>query len=142
MDALNTIESESENDIDYITKREVQQLSSRVTRGTIENGVTEAPPNLLDNNLSDVVSQTDYTVPLNEEKGNLADSLQENRVLDLVSKPNASNLGYVSPSDDLDRENMTRDTASLNKEPFRDLSDSLQDIPPLTSEPHASNCMV
>ncbi|KAL3003548.1 hypothetical protein AAZX31_08G113400 [Glycine max] len=139
VDALNTIESESENDIDYITKREVQQLSSRVTRGTIENGVTEAPPNLLDNNLSDVVSQTDYTVPLNEEKGNLADSLQENRVLDLVSKPNASNLGYVSPSDDLDRENMTRDTASLNKEPFRDLSDSLQDIPPLTSEPHASN---
>ncbi|RZB96425.1 protein SCAR1-like isoform X1 [Glycine soja] len=139
VDALNTIESESENDIDYITKREVQQLSSRVTRGTIENGVTEAPPNLLDNNLSDVVSQTDYTVPLNEEKGNLADSVQENRVLDLVSKPNASNLGYVSPSDDLDRENMTRDTASLNKEPFRDLSDSLQDIPPLTSEPHASN---
>ncbi|KAG4391317.1 hypothetical protein GLYMA_05G158300v4 [Glycine max] len=139
VDALNTIESESENDIDYITKREVQQLSSRVTCGMIENGVSEAPPNLMDNNLSDVVFQTDYTVLLNEEQGHLADSLQENHVLDLLSKPNASNLGYVSPSDDLDRENMTRDTASLNKEPFRDLPDSLQDIPPLTSEPHVSN---
>ncbi|KAG5126490.1 hypothetical protein JHK82_027325 [Glycine max] len=139
VDTLNTIESKSENDIDYITKREVQQLSSCVTCGTIENGVIEALPNLLDNNLSDVVSKTDYVVPLNEEKGNLADSLQENHVLDLVSKSNASNLGYVSPSHDLDRENMTRDNASLNKEPFRDLFDSLQAIPPLTSKPHASN---
>ncbi|RDX69338.1 Protein SCAR1 [Mucuna pruriens] len=139
VDALNTIESESENDIDYITKREVQQLSSHVTHGMIENGVIEAPPNLLDNNLSDV-SQTEYTVPLNKETGkDLADSLQENHILDLVSKPNASNLGSASPPDVLDSENLTRDTASLNKETFRDLPNSLLDIPPLTSESHESN---
>ncbi|KAK7400149.1 hypothetical protein VNO78_11349 [Psophocarpus tetragonolobus] len=136
-DALNTIESESENDIDHITKR----VSSRVTHGRIENGVTEVPPNLLDHNLSDVISQTEYTVPINKEKAkDLDDLAQENDVLDLVSKSNASNLLSVSPSDVLDRENLTRDTASLiNKEKFRDLPDTLQDIPPLTSEPHASN---
>nr|KYP45736.1 Protein SCAR3 [Cajanus cajan] len=57
-DALNTIESESENDIDYITKREKE-----------------------------------YTVPSNKETAkDLADSLEENHVLDLVSKPDTSNL--------------------------------------------------
>ncbi|CAJ1938629.1 unnamed protein product [Sphenostylis stenocarpa] len=140
-DALNTIESESENDIDYITKREVQQFTSHVTHGIIENGITESPPNLLDSNLSNVISQTEYSVRLNEETAiNLADSLQENHVLDLVSKPNTSNLESVSPSDVLDSENLTSDTASLNKETFRDLPKSLQDTLPLTSEPHASNC--
>ncbi|XP_020236461.1 protein SCAR1 isoform X2 [Cajanus cajan] len=139
-DALNTIESESENDIDYITKREVQQFSSRVTHGMIENGVTEAPPNLLNNTLSDVVSQKEYTVPSNKETAkDLADSLEENHVLDLVSKPDTSNLGSASPSDVLESEILTRDIASSNKETFRDLPDSPQDIPPLTSEPHASN---
>lgn len=139
-DALNTIESESENDIDYITKREVQQLTSRVTHGIIENGVSEGTPNLLNNKLSDVVRHTEYTVGLNKETAkNLADSLQENLVLDLESKSNASNLGSASPSDILDSEILTRDTASLNKETFGDLPDLQQDIPSLTSEPHASD---
>ncbi|ESW31443.1 hypothetical protein PHAVU_002G238500 [Phaseolus vulgaris] len=123
-DALNTIESESENDIDYITKREVQQFTSHVTHGN-----TEAP-NLLDNNLSDVISPTECTVPINEETAkDLAESLKKNNVLDLVS---------VSPLDFLDSENLTRDAASVNKEAFRDLPESPQDTPP-TSEPHASN---
>ncbi|TKY60038.1 SCAR1 protein [Spatholobus suberectus] len=127
-DALNTIESESENDIDYITKREVQQLTSRVSHGMIENGVAEGPPNLLNNNISDVVPQAEYAVPVNKETAkDLADSLHENHVLDLVSKPNASNLGSACPSDILDSEILTRDTASLNKETFRDLPDSLQE---------------
>ncbi|XP_047181231.1 protein SCAR1-like isoform X1 [Vigna umbellata] len=133
-DALNTIESESENDIDYITKREVQQFTSNGTHGN-----TESPPNLLDNNVSDVISQTEYTVPINDETAkDLVESLKENHVLDLVSKPNASNLVSVSPSDFLDSENLTRDAASVNKEAFRDLPESLQDTL-LTSEPHASN---
>ncbi|XP_027917627.1 protein SCAR1 isoform X2 [Vigna unguiculata] len=131
-DALNTIESESENDIDYITKREVQQFTSNDTHGN-----TEAPPNLLDNNLSDVISQTEYTAPINEETAkDLAEPLKDNHVLDLVSKPNASNLVSVSPSDS---ENLTRDATSVNREAFRDLPESLQDTPSLTSEPHASN---
>jgi len=124
-DALNTIESESENDIDYITKREVQQFTSHVTHGN-----TEAP-NLLDNNLSDVISRTEYNVPINEETAkDLAESPKENHVLDLVS---------LSPSDILDSENLTRDATSVNKEDFRDLPESLQDTPPPTSEPHSSN---
>ncbi|XP_061372591.1 SCAR-like protein 2 isoform X2 [Gastrolobium bilobum] len=133
MDALNTIESESENDLDCETKREVQQFTSHVTHGMIENGVTEAP-SLIDNNLSNVVSRTGYTVPLSNETGeDFPDSLQENHPL--ISEPHASNLGSVSPSDVLDSENMTRDTVSLNKETLRDLPDSLPEIPPLTSEP-------
>ncbi|KAK7359216.1 hypothetical protein VNO77_01167 [Canavalia gladiata] len=139
VDALNTIESESENDIDYETKREVRQFTSHVTHGMIENGVTEAP-NLYDNNLSDAVSQTEYTVPLNKETGqDFPDTLQENHPIDLVSKPHASYLGSVDPSYVFDSENLTTDTISLNKETFRDLPDSLQEIPPITSEPHASN---
>ncbi|XP_027345698.1 protein SCAR3 isoform X2 [Abrus precatorius] len=134
VDALNTIESESENDIDYETKREVQQFISHV----LENGVTEASSNLFDKTLSDV-SQTDYSVPLNKETGkDFPDSLQENHPLDLVSKPPASNLGSVSPSDVLDSKNLTRDSVSLNKETLMDLPDSLQEISPLTSESHAS----
>lgn len=62
-DALNTIESESENDIDYITKREVQQFTSRATHGMIENGVTEDPHNLLNNNISDVVCRLNILFP-------------------------------------------------------------------------------
>ncbi|KAL2343292.1 hypothetical protein Fmac_004577 [Flemingia macrophylla] len=139
-DALNTIESESENDIDYITKREVKQFTSHVTHGMIENGVTGASPNLLKNNLSDVVFQTEYTVPSNKATSNdLADSVEEDHVLDLVSNPDASNLGSASPSDVLESKILTRDIASLNRKTFRDLPDTLQNIPPLTSEPYVSS---
>ncbi|KAK7318805.1 hypothetical protein RJT34_03512 [Clitoria ternatea] len=129
-DALNTIESESENDIDYETKRGVQQ---------VENGVNEATSNLFANNLSDV-SLTECTVSSNKQTyRDFPDSLQENDSLDFVLKPPASNLGSVSPSDVPNSENLSRDAVSLNKETFRDLPYSWQGIPPLTSEPHESN---
>ncbi|XP_004504299.1 protein SCAR3-like isoform X1 [Cicer arietinum] len=127
MDALNSIESESEVDLDYETKREVQQFASNVTLEMIENGDTEAPSNLSDNNLSDVVSQTGYTVHINKETGkDIPDLLQENSPLTPES--------YIP-----DIEKVTRDTVYSNEEAIQDLPDSLQEIPPLTFEPHASD---
>ncbi|XP_019444966.1 PREDICTED: protein SCAR1-like isoform X2 [Lupinus angustifolius] len=127
MDALNSIESESEIDFDYEMEREVEQVTSHVTHGMIETRVAKATSNSFDNNLLDVVSQTGYTVSLNNETGSD------------FSEPHASNLGSLCPSDIPYSEGMTRDTVSLNKETFDYLPDSLQEIPPLTSEPYASN---
>jgi len=122
-DALNTIESESENDIDYITKREVQQFTS----GLVSQ--------------SDVSYSEEMTrdpVCFNKETfGNLPDSLQE--ILPLTSNSHASDLELWSPSDDLYSDEITRDTVCFNKETFRNFPDSLQEITPLTSEPHESN---
>ncbi|KAE9602961.1 hypothetical protein Lal_00049740 [Lupinus albus] len=126
-DALNSIESESEIDFDYEMEREVEKVTSHVTHGMIETEVAKATSNSFDNNLSDVVSQTGYTVSLNNERGRD------------FSEPHASNFGSVCPSDIPYSEGMTRDTVSLNKETFGDLPDSLQEVPPLTSEPYASN---
>ncbi|KAK7247157.1 hypothetical protein RIF29_42034 [Crotalaria pallida] len=137
MDALNSIESESEIDFDNETKREVEQLTSHVTHGMIETGVADITSNLFDNNLSDV-SPTGHTVSLNNEKGkDLPDSLQENSPH--ISEPHASNFLSVIPSDVPYIEEMNRDTVSLNKETFRELPDSLQEILLRTSESLASN---
>ncbi|KAE9610423.1 hypothetical protein Lalb_Chr07g0186451 [Lupinus albus] len=137
MDALNSIESESEIDFDYETKREVEQVASHVTQGMIETGVAEATSSSFDNNLSDV-SQTGYTVSLNNKTGgDFSDSLLENHLH--ISETHASNFGSVCPSDVPYSEEMTRDTVSLNKETSGDLPESLQEIPPLTPEPYASN---
>ncbi|XP_057415331.1 scar-like domain-containing protein WAVE 5 [Lotus japonicus] len=126
MDALNTIESESEIDLDYETKRELQRFTSLVTDGMVENEVTRSPSKLLDNNVSDVLQ----TVPLNKDTGE-----EES---DPISEPHASNLGLVSPSNVLDSMRITGDTFSVRKEAFRE-PDFLQEIPSLPSEPHASN---
>ncbi|XP_019463906.1 PREDICTED: protein SCAR3 isoform X1 [Lupinus angustifolius] len=137
MDALNSIESESEIDFDYETKREVEQVASHVTHGMIETGVAESTSNSFDNNLADV-SQTGYTVSLNNETcGDFSDSLLENHLR--ISETCASNFGSVCPSDVPYSEEMTRDTVSLNKETSGDLPESLQEIPPLTPEPYKSN---
>ncbi|CAL0325000.1 unnamed protein product [Lupinus luteus] len=137
MDALNSIESESEIDFDYETKREVEQIASHVTHGMIETGVAEGTSSSFANNLSDV-SQTGCTVSLNNETGgDFSDSLLENHLH--ISETHASNFGSVCPSDVPYSEEMTRDTVSLNKETSGDLPGSLQEIPPLTPEPYESN---
>ncbi|GAU39859.1 hypothetical protein TSUD_69070 [Trifolium subterraneum] len=124
MDALNSIESESEVDLDYETKREVQQFASHVTREMVENGGTEAPPNLFDN----VNKETSKDIP---------DSLHENPPV--ISESYVSNLGSTSIPDIPDIEKVTKDTFYSNKEATSDLLDLLQEIPHLTSEPHASD---
>ncbi|CAI8618651.1 unnamed protein product [Vicia faba] len=116
MDALNSIESESEVDFDYETKREVQQNASHATCEMVENGGTETP-NLFDNDIPD--------------------SLQENPPL--VSESHASNLGSATTPNILDTEKVTRDAVYSTNESINDLPDSPQEIPHLTSEPHASD---
>ncbi|CAK8578547.1 unnamed protein product [Lathyrus sativus] len=116
MDALNSIESESEVDFDYETKREVQQVASQVTCEMVENGGTQTPSNLFDNDVPN--------------------SLQENP--SLMSESHATNLGSATTPNILLIEKVTRDTVFSNNEAINDLPDSLQEIPHLTSEPHAS----
>lgn len=137
MDALNSIESESEIDLDFETKRELQQSTSLDTHEMVENEVIEAPSSLFDNNFSDVVSQTGYTVPSIKETGkNIPDSLQENHPL--MSEPHAFNLGLENSSEIPDSQKMIGDTVSSNKNAIRDSPYSLEEIHPHTSEPHAS----
>ncbi|KAI5384972.1 protein SCAR3 isoform X2 [Lathyrus oleraceus] len=117
MDALNSIESESEVDFDYETKREVQRVASHATCEMVENGGTQTPSNLFDNDIPD--------------------SLQENPPL--MSESHASNLGSATMPNILDIEKVTRDTVYSNNEAINDLPDSPQEIPHLTSEPRASD---
>ncbi|XP_058750162.1 protein SCAR3-like [Vicia villosa] len=117
MDALNSIESESEVDFDYETKREVQKVASHATCEMVENGGSETPSNIFNNDISD--------------------SLQENSPL--MSESRASNLGSEATPNILDIEKVTRDTVYSNNEAINDLPDLPQEIPHLRSEPHASD---
>ncbi|KAI4296941.1 hypothetical protein L6164_036858 [Bauhinia variegata] len=113
MDALNTIESESENDLDCETKREVEKVSPDVTHGSIENGVVEAPSIVIDHNLSDIASQTTHCDSLNKETSrNIPDSLQE--IPPLISESHVPSLGSPTPSDVPVNEEMTRGLADYN----------------------------
>lgn len=117
VDALNSIDSESEVDLDYETKREVQKFASHVAREIVENGGTESHSNLLDSDIPDLP--------------------QENPPL--KSELYASNLGSATTPDIPDIEKVTRDTFYSNEEAIHGLPDSLQEISHLTSEPHSSD---
>ncbi|XP_030462059.2 SCAR-like protein 2 isoform X1 [Syzygium oleosum] len=66
-DALNTIESESENDVDYQTKRELRQRSSSVDIEEIKVAVDELPSRALDGHPSHQESDTPSHLVSNEE---------------------------------------------------------------------------
>ncbi|XP_015958158.1 protein SCAR3 [Arachis duranensis] len=142
VDALNTIESETveselENEFAYETKPEEQEFTHPVMHGRIENEVSEAPPNIFNNDLCDAVTQNGYIVSLNKETGrDFPEAPQENH--HLRSEPHEPEVASVSPSDVIDGEEMIGDTDSLNKEIFSNLSDSLQD-PSVRSDPHESD---
>ncbi|CAK7350421.1 unnamed protein product [Dovyalis caffra] len=66
MDALNTIESESENDIDCQTKHEVEQFSSSVN-DEVEDTIQEATSHISDHHPSEYKSRTLSVISSNEK---------------------------------------------------------------------------
>ncbi|KAI9120972.1 hypothetical protein K1719_008005 [Acacia pycnantha] len=79
LDALNTIESESENDLDCETKREAEQFTSHVSSEVMGNGVGAASTEL-DHDFYNVFSHSMSNVSLNKETGlDFPETLQEIR---------------------------------------------------------------
>ncbi|KAI4306386.1 hypothetical protein L6164_029667 [Bauhinia variegata] len=113
MDALNSIEQESENDPDCETKREVEKSSLDVTHGIIETGVAEAAPVVLDHNLSDSISQTTHSDSSNKEtSSSFPDSLQE--MPPLISESHVRSWESPPPSDVPVNKEMTGGLADSN----------------------------
>ncbi|KAK4271696.1 hypothetical protein QN277_020348 [Acacia crassicarpa] len=77
LDALNTIESESENDLDCETKREAEQFTSPVSSEVMGNGVG-ATSTELDHDFYNVFSHSMSNVSLNKETNlDFPETLQE-----------------------------------------------------------------
>ncbi|XP_028764824.1 protein SCAR3-like isoform X3 [Neltuma alba] len=77
LDALNTIESESENDLDCETKQEAEEFMSHLSSEVMENEVG-AVSTVLDHDFYNVFAHTMSNVSLNKERGfDFPETLQE-----------------------------------------------------------------
>ncbi|XP_028756084.1 protein SCAR3-like isoform X2 [Neltuma alba] len=150
MDARNSIELESENDLDCETKREVDKITSRVTDGIAENGIGGVDSNVLDHNLSFIVSQTLSSASFDDGTSNdFPDPLQVNPplILDLCASKSEAPVNKEMSRDLPDSEDFESpifeqassvSSVSLKKEVVGGFPDSLLVDPPPVSDLYAT----
>ncbi|KAG2687838.1 hypothetical protein I3760_09G069000 [Carya illinoinensis] len=125
MDALNTIESESENDLDFQTKREVEQYASKINDEVI-NEIHQLPVNSSDHKHSESESDTASCISSNEGMpSNIPNSVSPESVV-LEQMPQISSNLDCPVDDDFDGSTDTLDGSNLESVVNNPLSSASQ----------------